>query len=152
MLLLNGFLTLKLQSAIQILCFVSLRLMVLFLQKLHKASIIECTLEDTSIETVECFFVVKKGGRLRLVIDARRANCHFQEPSHTALPTGDSLGRIEVEEGETLHVGLADLKDAFYHLGMPEEWRPFFGLRSVKAGLVGITSIGHVEVSPDTVL
>ena len=76
----------------------------------------------------------------------------FKEPSHVALATGDSLGRLELEEGETLHISLADLKDAFYHLGMPVEWRPYFGLRPTTAGAVGLDYLNGSPVSPDTII
>ena len=71
---------------------------------------IEYSLSNDCLDYVEIFFVLKNDGRLRLIVDARRSNCHFADPN---LCTGDALGRIELEPGETLHISMADLKDAF---------------------------------------
>ena len=54
-----------------------------------------------------------------MIVDARRANCHFAKPSHSYLFTGEGLSRIELEEGETLHLASSDLKDCFYHVELP---------------------------------
>eukprot|EP00959_Pyramimonas_sp_CCMP1952_P280761 5868585-Pyramimonas_sp.AAC.1 len=35
----------------------------------------------SAMERVEAFFVHKKNGKLRLVVDCRRSNCHFQDPA-----------------------------------------------------------------------
>ena len=79
------------------------------------------------------FFVKKKDGkRLRLIIDARRANC---------LASGSSLGEIEVEPGQDLYIGDGDLCDAFYNFALPPRLRRFFGLPRVRAGTVGITEV-----------
>ena len=51
---------------------------------------------------------------------------------------GDALSRVEVEEGEEIYIVSADLKDAFYHLGLPEELRKYFALRPVYAKDVGV--------------
>ena len=123
-----------------------------FLQSLYQANCIEYQLEDCCIEFVECFFVAKKNGKLRLVIDARRANCHFADPSYTYLCTGDGLSRIELEPGESVCVSASDLKDAFYHILLPAEWRRYFGLRSCRARDVNITSLGGKPVQPNQVL
>ena len=90
----------------------------------------------------ELFFVKKKSGQLRMVVDCRHSNQWFREPIGVSLATGDALSRIEVQPHERLHFASADLKDAFYHLGLPEPLRPLFGLRAVKACDVGVTEIG----------
>ena len=95
---------------------------------------------------------LEKDGRLRLVIDARRANYHFQDQSHIELATGDSLGRLELEEGESSHIPSSGLEDAFYHLGMPEEWRPYFGLRAIRAGAVGLAHLNGSLIHLETLL
>ena len=44
------------------------------------------------------FFVTKKDGSLRLIFDTRIANCYFQDPPSTYLPTATALGSIEAKE------------------------------------------------------
>ena len=70
---------------------------------------------DQAKEYVGIFFVTKKGkAKVRLVIDARRSNCHFADPTSIELCTGSMFGQLgELENEDTLHIGHADIKDAF---------------------------------------
>ena len=53
--------------------------------------------------TTEClaelgiFFVRKKDGALRLILDCRRTNRLFLDPPSTQLVTGEGLGRVEID-------------------------------------------------------
>ena len=115
-----------------------------FVRRLLRANIVEIGLEPGS-EEIGIFFVSKKNGRLRLIIDARKSNCHFADPAHVQLVTGDGLGNIEVEEGVDLMICSADLKDAFYHLALPEALRPLFTLPGVDGRhLRGLTVGGQL--------
>ena len=115
-----------------------------FVRRLLRANIVEIGLEPGS-EEIGIFFVSKKNGRLRLIIDARKSNCHFADPAHVQLVTGDGLGNIEVEEGVDLIICSADLKDAFYHLALPEALRPLFTLPGVDGRhLRGLTVGGQL--------
>ena len=49
------------------------------------------------------FFVNKKTGRLRLVLDCRSANELFSAPPDIALAAGYTFGQLETEAGQTLH-------------------------------------------------
>ena len=101
---------------------------------------------------VEMFFVLKKDGRLRLVIDARKSNCHFADPNPVQLCTGDSLSRIELEPGESLYVSVADLKDAFYQFQLPLCWQKYFGLRPILASTLGVTHLHGKVLAPGTMI
>ena len=68
-----------------------------FLHKLHESHLIDYSLSP-GIEKIAFFCVTKKSGKLRLIVDARRSNAHFEEPSHVSLTTGDGLGALEFEE------------------------------------------------------
>jgi len=50
-----------------------------FIRRLLDADLVELH-EEAPQEVVEAFFVGKKDGRLRMVIDCRRAKCWFKEP------------------------------------------------------------------------
>ncbi|CAE7664704.1 unnamed protein product, partial [Symbiodinium pilosum] len=104
-----------------------------FLSRLWASNLIDFVLEPCR-EEVAIFFVTKKAGRLRMIIDARRSNCHFTDPEYVHLCTGEALSRLEADA--PLTVATADLKDAFYHIGLPVEWRDVFGLPPIQAGLV----------------
>ena len=93
------------------------------------------------LEMVDVFFVTKSKGRQRLVVDCRLSNCWFADAEHTPLCSGDTLASVELSQGEDLFLGQADLSDAFYHIGLPLEFRKYFGLRPVRAGDVKADSI-----------
>ena len=84
------------------------------------------------------FVVRKKGGQLRVLVDARRANRRFAAPPEVEPFSAEGLSRLEVELGEDeldgnglplpavveeLHatLGCTDVKDAIRRLLMPEE-------------------------------
>ena len=110
-----------------------------FLSRLWASNLIDFVLEPCR-EEVAIFFVTKKAGRLRMIIDARRSNCHFTDPEYVHLCTGEALSRLEADA--PLTVATADLKDAFYHIGLPVEWRDVFGLPPIQAGLVDGLQVG----------
>ena len=82
-----------------------------------------------------------------MVADCRRANCWFTAPDRVRLCTAEALSRINLEPGAEFCVSTADLKDAFYHFQLPEVLRPYFGMRPIRAGELGIDSIDGEPVS-----
>ena len=120
-----------------------------FLKRMHDSNLVDFSIER-GVQEVGVFCVTKKSGKLRLIIDARLANCHFEEPAHVALTTGEGLSSLEFSKGESVTVAAADLKDAFYHLSLPEEIRPYFSLPRVRARDVGVFEISGRSVKSDT--
>ena len=59
-----------------------------FLRKLHASGVIEYVFVEDTAEKVGCFFVRKNNGDLRLVIDCRMSNCHFEPPDRVQLRSG----------------------------------------------------------------
>eukprot|EP00438_Fugacium_kawagutii_P025982 Skav226710 [mRNA] locus=scaffold3811:147419:158888:+ [translate_table: standard] len=116
-----------------------------FLRKLHEAGLIDFS-RDEGIEQIAFFCVTKKNNRLRLIVDARRSNCHFREPQYVQLTTGEGLGGLEFNPGDHVTIATADLKDAFYHLSLPQALRPYFSLTSVNAGSVGISELDGIKI------
>ena len=109
-------------------------------KRLHGCGLVSYT-HSKPLANVELFFVRKKSGQLRMVVDCRHSNCWFRPPLGVALATGDALGRIELGENEKLCFASADLKDAFYHLQLPLALRSLFGLRAVRACDVGVSEV-----------
>ena len=105
-----------------------------FVWTLARAGLVDFAEEATEVTGV--FFVPKKGGKQRMVLDARRSNAHFMPAEGVTLCTGSSLASIELEGSDVLYIGHADLQNAFYHLQLPEPLRRFFGLREVRASRV----------------
>ena len=117
-----------------------------------------------------CFFVKKKDGNIRMVIDCRRTNrCHLPPPK-TSLggPLGlrelDLSGLDELCEGlgfdalspEGPGAGEADVRDAFYQFAVPELGSWFCIDERFRAGELGITrawcdaACGYVPVTEST--
>ena len=80
---------------------------------------------------VGAFFVSKKNGKQRLVIDARRANRLFRTPPSTCLGSVDCYGRLEVEPGSTVFMAQEDVKDYFYRLGIEPSLGDYFALPKI---------------------
>ena len=96
-------------------------------------------------ERVTPFFVTKSGGKLRLILDARRVNQRFADPPGVALCSGEAFSRIEVEKSwfddvaeaeeatlgagcESVYTGKGDVKDCFHRLRVGREFAEYFGL------------------------
>ena len=67
------------------------------------------------------FFVTKKNGKQRLVLDCRRTNQFFRKPHRPELGPAEAIQRIENTTGSPLYEAEADLKNCFYQMGI-EEW------------------------------
>ena len=92
---------------------------------------------DAEAETaVGSFCVPKKGGRQRLVIDTRVANCHFIEPHHVSLPTAAAMSNLECDIDDNLWAAQIDVDNAFYRIAMPEGMEHCFVLPPVRASLL----------------
>ena len=119
-----------------------------FVRQLHqRGMLVHC---PQPRETVGLFFVLKSDGlSQRLIVDARRSNCHFRTAPGVELLTGEGLGRVEVAmpegvsvdspEGQkiltetVLHLGMADAKDCFHRMRIPGWLSAFFTLPPVPA-------------------
>ena len=93
---------------------------------------------DLVREMVGIFAVEKEFGKQRVVIYCRRSNCHFVPPPRTALPTCAGYSRLHLEPGDSLWSGGFDLKDAFYQLELPYEFRRFFCLPQCSGRMLGL--------------
>jgi len=109
-------------------------------------------------ERVGIFFVLKKSGLLRLIIDARRTNKWFHRPPAVSLLTSEGLASIEVEmdtlasTAVPITVGVGDVADAFHRLAAPIWLQAFFGMNEIEAHWVGVTEIGGSPIAGETLL
>ena len=85
------------------------------------------------------FFVTKKNGKLRLVLDCRATNGLFRPPPDIAMAAGYSFGQLALHkdrdsagERRKLFTAQSDIKDYFYSIGMPEYLFPFFCLPPIR--------------------
>ncbi len=70
------------------------------------------------------------------------------EPKTVHLASAGSFTQLALEEGGDLHVGQLDIASAFYMISFPKPRRAFFGLRVVRAGDEGLTSVSGGSVRP----
>ena len=64
------------------------------------------------------FFVAKKSGKLRIILDTRDLNGVFAPPPYTGLPTADALRAIETNPDGTVWFAGSDISDCFYRFGV----------------------------------
>ena len=84
------------------------------------------TLGRTSRGRLGIFFVRKKDGKIRIILDTRLTNLLFLDPPSTRLATAGALSRLEFLDDGELFVASGDVQRAFYHLEVPEELSDFF--------------------------
>ncbi|CAE7480442.1 ANK1 [Symbiodinium natans] len=100
-----------------------------FVQRLFEGGMVSFTEKPRDLITP--FFVTKKSGKLRLVLDCRGVNQRFREPPSIALAAGSSWSQLEIPLGEDLFIAQSDIKDYFYSLRLPHELQPFFCLPAI---------------------
>ena len=87
------------------------------------------------------FFVTKKSGKLRLVVDARGANQMLRTPPCTSLASTAAVCEFEGSPDGVWFSG-QDIADCFYQFRIPFALQRYFGLRPVRATDLGLTHVG----------
>lgn len=105
-----------------------------FVKDLFDRGMITFTTKPRAIITP--FFVAKKNGKLRLVLDCRGVNQMFRPPPALAMSAGFSWSRLSVERSQTLYTAQSDIKDYFYSLRLPSFLQPFFALPPIPCHLM----------------
>ena len=106
------------------------RLYIQFVVDLYKRNMIRFS--ETCASVITPFFVIKKDGRLRLVLDCRETNLLFKESPNIAMAAGYSFSQLEVPQDQCLYIAQSDIKDYFYSLGLPQDLQKFFALPMLK--------------------
>ncbi|OLP76584.1 hypothetical protein AK812_SmicGene43464 [Symbiodinium microadriaticum] len=82
--------------------------------------------------TVGVFFVYKKNGSHRLILDTRAANQAFAKPRSSRLPTPAAWTSLELDSREVLYTATGDVADAFHRMRLPVHLRKYFRLPSIQ--------------------
>ncbi|CAK0843088.1 unnamed protein product [Prorocentrum cordatum] len=91
---------------------------------------------------VGLFFVRKKSGQLRMILDGRHASPRFHAADSVELATGAAFSQIAVDGDEPICIGGVDIADALYQIEIPPWLRRFrSGMPRVRAGDVGIATL-----------
>jgi hypothetical protein len=77
---------------------------------------------------VNGLFGVPKGEQIRLILDARPANCYFVRPPRVTLPSPSHFASLQIPPGRSLYVAKMDLSNFYHQLTLPEWMRPYFAL------------------------
>jgi hypothetical protein len=131
-----------------------------FIKRCVKIGLVELTLDCE--EELGVFFVSKKSGMIRLILDCRKANVRFLNPPSTDLLTAEGLGNIEMDvDGEcnlgnascpVLHLAKADVADCFHRLRLQGDIRKYFCWPGIAAKWLGVTKVGDQNVDPTQVV
>ena len=110
-----------------------------FIFDLYNAGLIAFTSNPRVI--IGVFFVTKKNGRLRMIIDCRRINNLMRQPPRTLLGSVEALANIDLschpgDVHQTMFIAQEDVKDFFYRLGIPEGMWPLFSFPAVDVNLL----------------
>ena len=93
------------------------------------------------------FFVQKKNGSIRLIIDARITNQRFRTPPGVPLSSAEAFADVECEEGQPVYISTTDVQNCFYRMRMDPELSEYFSLPAVLAGSVGVSEVEGVPVA-----
>ena len=105
-----------------------------FVKDLFQKGMIQFT--NTPKDMISPFFVAKKSGKQRLVLDCRAVNQRFRAPPRVALAAGYSWSRLQLPPGEVLYTAQSDIRDYFYSLSMPSDLRELFSLPPIPHSLL----------------
>ena len=119
-----------------------------FIQMLLERDLIDLQIGGTSYLGV--FFVSKKDGKIRMILDTRIVNCFFKDPPKTRLPSASALTSFECSEGEDLYFSGGDVNNAFYRIAAPESAQNFFTLPPLRARHIGKVNLGGKFVCGET--
>jgi hypothetical protein len=99
----------------------------------------------TTPACVNGLFGVPKGDKIRLILDARPANCYFVRPPRVRLPSPSHLAALRIPHGRPLYVSKMDLSNFYHQLLLPDWIRPFFALPPLTVDEV--RGLGSLELS-----
>ncbi|CAK0866833.1 unnamed protein product [Prorocentrum cordatum] len=99
--------------------------------------------------SVGLFFVHKKNGDLRMILDGRYSSLRFGEADKVELASGGAFSQIAVDGDDPIAVAGVDIADAFYNILLPPWLQKYFGLPPVRAGDFNLSHVGEgIPVHP----
>lgn len=103
-----------------------------FLGGLFRRGLIDFAAEGTALSRLGVFFVAKKNGSLRIILDTRECNTFFVDPPRTRLPRAGAFSALEAPGCGRLALVQAAIENAFYGMQVPDRLSDFFGLPKIR--------------------
>ena len=122
----------------------------IFVKDLYERGMLSFTCRPREI--VPPFFVRKKNGKLRLILDCRAVNKRFKKPPPLGLGAGVSWSQVSVPSDRDLFLAQSDIKDYFYSLELPHPLQSLFclpGLPDETLQEWGMPGLEHLEGDPE---
>lgn len=104
-----------------------------FVMDLCRKNLINFT--NTPLDLIALFFVTKKSGKLRMVLDCRGVNRRFHPPPPLAMSAESTWAQVNLPADQQLYIAQSDIRDYFYALEMPTELQDLFCMPGVPARL-----------------
>jgi len=82
-------------------------------------------------DLVTPFFVAKKNGKLRFILDCGAVNKRFHPPPPLAMAAGSIWSSVGLPPGEVLYTAQSDIRHYFYSLELPCDLCEFFCLPAI---------------------
>ncbi len=102
-------------------------------------------------QCVNSLFGVPKGDDIRLILDARLANCQFVDAPRVRLPSPSHLAQLQAKG--PFAVAKCDLSNFYHQLVLPDWIRPYFALPALTAReQASLLSCGDLPASITTAL
>ncbi len=118
-----------------------------FIAAISKVGLINFTTNHRHCVTAFC--VRKKGGFLRLIVDARDVNRRCRRPPGVSLASPECLAGLECTDEEEYFIATLDVRDAFHRLRLPPELSEMFCFPGGYAHEFNISEIDGVPVERD---
>ena len=112
------------------------RIYAAFLGEIRERDLVEWQVGGPSF--LGAFFVPKKDGKLRLILDTRGVNEAFLPPPRVRLPTAAALTAVEAIRGQEIFFSGGDIDNCFYRFEAPDVAKPFFTLPGIRARHLGV--------------
>ena len=120
-----------------------------FISELHQAGIVSWTRSAKGRCTP--FFVKKKNGRLRLVLDLRQVNAFFKPAAGCEMGSLAAICELELEDSDQkMYVSQADVQDCFWQCAVPRELSRWFCMDCISGSYllsIGVTEVDGLPVS-----
>ena len=119
-----------------------------FVKDLWRRGLVRFTVKPMGHVTV--FFVFKKSGQLRMIVDARVVNKRFKRAPTVNMTTPEVLSSLECAPDDVVFSSTIDVKDCFHRLKLSCQMSDYFCMPGGTAKQFGVTHVNGEPVDPST--